>query len=198
MRQLRFVAAVILVAPALAFAQPSGGSGASPAADVSDSRFRDFIDASFVSPLFYLQVVGGGLIDEVSGFPKEWEGIEGFGKRTLVRLGQGFVAEGIGHSVAAVLHHRVAYDACQCQGGFARTKHAVARAFVSVTDKGGRAPNISLWTAKYASAAIADPWYPESYKQKDIWIQGSVGLVIAAGLNVVKEFAPELLRLVPF
>jgi hypothetical protein len=113
-------------------------------------------------------------------------------------LAQGLVAEGLGHSVAAVLNHRVQYDACQCRGGLGRTRHALGRAFVSVTDYGGRGPNVSLWIAKYGSAAIADPWYPQGYKQKDILIQGSVGLAIAAGLNVVKEFAPELLRLVPF
>jgi hypothetical protein len=164
----------------------------------SEHRFRDFIKASVVSPLFYLQVVGAGLIDEVGGFPKEWTGSEGFKDRTLVRLAQGFVAEGVGHGVAAVLNHRVQYDACQCRGGLGRTKHAVGRAFVSVTDYGGRGPNVSLWIAKYGSAAIADPWYPASYRQKDVLIQGSVALAIAAGLNVVKEFAPELLRLVPF
>jgi hypothetical protein len=199
MRQLRFAIALFVLLPGAAAAQQtrSDSSQAAPP-EASETRFRDFINASVVSPLFYLQVAGAGLIDEVGGFPKEWHGSDGFKDRTLVRLAQGFVAEGLGHGVAAVLNHRVQYDACTCRGGLSRTKHALGRAFVSVTDYGGRGPNVSLWIAKYGSAAIADPWYPASYKQKDVLIQGSVALAIAAGLNVVKEFAPELLRLVPF
>jgi hypothetical protein len=99
--------------------------------------------------------------------------------------------------VAAAIHHRVRYDACRCRG-FARVKHAMGRAFVSVHENGSAAPNYSLWIAKYSSAGLAKTWYPPSYTRTDIIREGSVGIVISGGLNILNEFSPELMKLIPF
>jgi hypothetical protein len=163
----------------------------------STDRFRDFINAAILSPTPYVLATGGGLIDQLSNMPEEWRGGGALTKQTVARLGSGFTSDAIGHSVAAIIRHRVRYDPCSC-GGFARVGHAMKRAFVSMTDRGGTAPNYSLWAGKFAAAGLANAWYPTSYQADDILREGSVGIVVSGGLNILKEFSPELMRLNPF
>lgn len=158
------------------------------AASAQTHRFDEFLDASVRSPLFYLQAAGSGLIDQVSHFPIEWTGASGYGKRNLARLEQGFLAEAIGHGVAAALNHEVRYDACACEGALPRVSHAMSRVLVSRHVDGHLAPNVSRLAAAYGSSAIADFWFPDSYRKKDIFWQATTSLGVAAGLNLVREF----------
>jgi hypothetical protein len=187
----------LVLAPATLLAQaPAPVAQAPRAVPTENDRFEEFLDASVRSPLFYVQAIGSGVLDELGGFPVEWRGLGGFTKRNTARVGQGFAAEAIGHGAAAALGHRVSYDACTCSG-FRRVTHAISRAFVSIKSDGhSLAPNWSLWGSKYASAGLANAWYPKTYTKGDVLVQGTGALGTAAGLNIVKEFAPELLRLV--
>jgi hypothetical protein len=184
------------MAPTAAFAQASASAPPDqPGAPVPYDRFEEFVNDSVKSPLFYVQAVGAGVLDQLGNFPTEWKGGSAFAKRNAARTGQAFAAEAVGHAAAAVLHHRVAYDPCTCTG-LPRVGHAIARAFVSLkSDGSGRAPNWSLWISKYASAGLANAWYPTTYTTADVASQGTAALGTAAGLNIVKEFAPEILRL---
>ena len=173
--------------------QPDTKAGGGPQLD----RFRDFVHVAVMSPTPYVLALGGGILDEMGNMPEEWTGGAGFGKRYLARQGGGFASDAIGHSVAAVIHHRVRYDPCTCRG-FARLTHAMGRAFVSLREHGGAAPNYSLWIAKFSSAGLANAWYPASYTRSDILREGAVGIVVSGGLNILNEFSPELMKLVPF
>ena len=186
------VLAWLVPAPLLAQGVTQPGAGqALPNLD----RFHDFVHVAILSPTPYVLALGGGVLDELGKFPEEWTGGKGFGKRYLARRGMGFASDAIGHSVGAVIHHRVHYDHCSC-GGWARVTHAMGRAFVSLKDDGGSAPNYSLWIAKFGAAGLANTWYPPSYTASDIIREGGVGIVASGGLNVLNEFAPDLLRLV--
>ena len=184
---------VLGLTPAVLSAQVLSPSG-SPT-PVPLDKFEEFVDHSLRSPTPYVYAAAGALLDQIGGFPKEWTGAEGFEKRTASHLGQGFTGDAIGHAAAAVLHHRVAYDMCACVGAIPRTGHALVRAFVSVKDDGGRAPNWSLWLSKYAAAGLANTWYPKSYTKGDTFWQATTAIGISAGLNALKEFSPELLRI---
>ena len=172
----RLVLAFVLLLPVSALAQ------------ATPDRLTEFRQDSVQSPLFYLQVVGSALIDQVSSFPEEWTGGNGFAKRNVARLEQLLLAEAIGHGVAAALNHQVRYDTCQCDGVLPRINHAISRIFVSRRADGRLAPNISRWTATYGSAAIADFWFPASYTKKDIFWGATTALGTAAALNIVREF----------
>ena len=132
------------------------------------------------------------MIDEANTFPEEWTGGKGFGQRTLARVGSGLSSDVIGHSVAAILRHRVLYEPCGCQGGWRRTKHALGRGFVTRTEGGRIAPHVSVFVAKTATAGLQDVWYPASYTGSDIAREAVVGVGINAVLNIAREFAPEL------
>lgn len=158
-------------------------------------RFRDFVHVAILSPTPYVLALGGGVLDELGEFPEDWTDGHAFSKRYLARQGMGLASDAIGHSVGAILHHRVRYDACRCRG-WSRVRHAMGRAFVSLKEGGGSSPNYSLWVAKYSAAGLANTWYPPSYTTRDIIREGGVGIVISGALNVLNEFSPDLLRLV--
>ena len=180
---------VAWLAPTPVFAQ--GATQRTPDLD----RFRDFVHVAILSPTPYVLALGGGVLDELGGFPEDWTDNHAFTKRYLARQGMGFASDAIGHSAGAMIHHRVRYDACTCDG-WLRVRHAMGRAFVSLKEGGGSAPNYSLWIAKYSAAGLANTWYPPSYTTSDIIREGGVGIVIAGALNVLNEFSPDLLRLV--
>jgi hypothetical protein len=195
MNRLRLFTVFLVIAPTVVFAQDSQTRTA--AAGPQLDRFHDFVHVAVLSPTPYALPFAGGVLDQLSNMPDEWSGGAGFGKRYLARQGGGLASDAIGHSVAAVIHHRVRYDPCSCRG-FARVKHAMGRAFVSAREDGGRAPNYSLWIAKFSAAGLANTWYPASYTSSDIVREGSVGIVVSGGLNILNEFSPELMKLIPF
>ena len=148
----RLLIALLILAPTTVFAQTAApasvlqpASGANPPVD----RFQDFLDRAVLSPGPYVLALGGGIIDELSGMPEEWTGSSGFAKRNLARVGSGFASDVIGHSVAAVLGHRVAYEPCSCAGGWSRTKHALGRGFVTRDDDGHTVAHASLFIGKF-------------------------------------------------
>lgn len=167
-----------------------------PAPGGAPGRLHDFVHAAVLSPGPYALGLAGGLVDQVTDFPEEWEGGEGFGQRALARVGGGFVSDAVGHSTGALLGHRVLYEPCSRDGVWRRTRHALSRGFVTRTDRGGLAPNVSLFVAKFTTAGVANAWYPSSYTGRDAVRDGFVGIGVSAALNVAREFGPELMRMI--
>jgi hypothetical protein len=191
---------LLILAPTATFAQTALAVGPQPSsgATLPPSRLDDFLGRAILSPGPYVLAIGGAVIDEMSNMPEEWTGSDGFTKRTGARLGSGLASDAIGHSVAAVLHHRVAYDPCSCVGGWPRTRHAIGRGFVTRHDEGHRVVHLSLFAAKFGAAGVATAWYPDSYTGSDVVREGFLGIGVNAALNIAREFAPELKRLLPF
>ena len=72
------------------------------------------------------------------------------------------------------------------------------RGFVTRADDGHLVAHVSVFVAKFGAAGLANAWYPQSYGGSDVVREGFVGIGVNAALNIAREFAPELLRLVPF
>jgi hypothetical protein len=141
--------------------------------------------------------LGAATIDEWSGFPSEWdERANPFGRRLAARLGMGFASDVIGHATGAVLNHRVLYEPCGCRGGWQRTGHAIGRGFVNRHEDGRVVFNASIFVAKFGAAAVGHSWYPASYTGSDMVREGLIGVGANAGLNVLREFGPDLKRLI--
>jgi hypothetical protein len=181
---------LLLLYPSLARAQ--SGNVPPPPAD----RVHDFVYASILSPGPYVLDLGAAIIDDVSKFPSEWEDTDhAFGKRFAARVASGFASDVIGHTTGALLHHRVLYEPCGCSAGWARTRHAIGRGFVTRHDSGRVVFHVSIFVAKFAAAGLATTWYPDSYTSSDIVREGFAGVGANAGLNILREFGPDLMRL---
>ena len=194
------VAALLLVlcAPARVFAEEPAQAAAAavPAPPPDFSRWQEFLDDSVKSGLWWVEVLGAGVIDQAGKQPADWSGGSGYAKRNAADAAKLLSAEAIGHAIAAVMDQRVAYDPCTCRG-VSRLGHSLGRAFVSLDSTDGhRVPNIPLWVAVLGSSAAASAWYPRSYTAHDVMISTGIALGAAAGIKVLKEFTPELKHLV--
>ena len=198
MKLLRFAAVptllLVLFAPARAFAEDA--AAVAPVAPPDFSRWQEFLDDSVKSGLWWVEVLGAGIIDQESKQPADWTGGSGYAKRNAADAAKLLSAEAIGHALAAVMDQRVAYDPCTCKG-VSRLGHSLGRAFVSLDSTDGhRVPNIPLWVAVLGSSAASSAWYPRSYTSHDVMVGSAIALGAAAGIKVLKEFTPELKHLV--
>ena len=100
------------------------------------------------------------------------------------------------HGSAAILNYETDYRPCGCEGVWRRSARAISRIFVTNDGRGKTVPNIPFLGGLYGGAMIATNWYPERFNP---WKEGvrvaTVQVGVAAGINVLKEFAPELKRL---
>jgi hypothetical protein len=180
----------VLCAPARAVAQEAASTAP------NFSRWQEFLDDSVRSGLWWVEVLGAGIIDQTGKQPPEWSGGSGYAQRNATDAAKLLSAEAIGHALAAVMDQRVAYDPCTCHG-VSRLSHSLGRAFVSLDGTDGhRVPNIPLWIAVLGSSAAATAVYPQSYTAHDVMIGTGIALGAAAGIKVLKEFTPELKHLV--
>jgi hypothetical protein len=189
MNLLRLVLVLGALGPAVASAQIP---------EPPHDRFQDFIELSLTTPGPHVLHLGAALLDQLGNYPEEWQGSSGFPKRLAGRYGFGFTSDAVGHSAAALFHHRVRYEPCSCAGGWRRTFHALGRGFVTRHDEGHLTLHTSIFIAKFSAAGIANAWYPASYTGGDMLREGVLGVGINAALNIAREFGPELMRLVPF
>lgn len=199
----RLSIAIVILVPALACAQalpiPAAverqtAPGTTP---VPYDRFHEFIHNTIASPAFHLEALGAAMIDQVGGFPKEWDAeADPFLKRSAARFGQSFTASIIEASGAQALHYHVGYERCGCSGGGRRLGHAVTHTFVVHHVDGHLVFNTPFVVSRYSAAAIANAWFPESYKAATVVSQGTAALGFAVGLNILDEFGPDLLHLV--
>jgi hypothetical protein len=181
---------LVLLFPSIAFAQ-------NKIPPPPDHRLHDFVYAAILSPGPYALDLGAAIIDDWSKFPSEWEQADHpFGRRYAARLGFGFASDVLGHTTGALLHQRVMYEPCGCRGKWARTKHAVRRGFVTRHDSGRVVFHVSIFVAKFGAATVANAWYPDSYTVGDVVREGFAGVGANAGLNILREFGPDLERMV--
>jgi hypothetical protein len=143
-----------------------------------------------------VEAFGAALIDQANGFPHEWDS-EGhaFLKRNAARFGQAFTASIIEASAAEAMHYHVGYERCGCSGGMRRLGHAVVHTFVVRHVDGHIVLNTPFLASRYGSAAVANAWYPGSYKAADVVSQGTFSLGSAVGLNILDEFGSDILHI---
>lgn len=76
-----------------------------------------------------------------------------------------------------------------------RVAYAISRLFVTRTDSGHPAPNISYWMATASSAVLSNTYYPPGDRSRsDAAIRFGVDFATQAGFNLVKEFWPDFKR----
>jgi hypothetical protein len=80
-----------------------------------------------------------------------------------------------------------------------RVGHAMTRTLFTRDGQGRAVPNVPLVAGAAGGALIARAWYPRDERPGgDAARIAAMSLVGQAGVNVAKEFAPELKRLIPF
>ena len=98
----------------------------------------------------------------------------------------------------AILEWEPRYDLCHCSGFWPRTRHAIARNFVTYnrTEREIR-PQIVPYAAAFGAGAIPALWEPGNHNLLVKGYQGAVTQVgVGIGVNWLAEFAPDIKRII--
>jgi hypothetical protein len=163
----------------------------------SQERWDRYVRESFTTPSPYVRMLVPTVIEQWRNVPEEWgKGGHGFSRRLGARYAQVQLQNVMFHGSAAALGYRTQYESCGCEGKGKRIAHAISRIFITRARDGTQVGNTPLLASMYGAATIATNWYPERYSP---WKEGLRGATIqlgtTAGMNVIREFVPELKRL---
>lgn len=159
-------------------------------------RWCSYVKQNFTTPGVAIRTFGAGLGEQLGTKPPEWGGgVNGYFHRTGSELGRFTMQGTIQASMAAGLHQDTRYIPCHCTGISSRALHAVGRNFLTYGERGQRQLDVSGLSGIYGSSMLSIYWYPGHYSPLVQGVQGGHGgVAIQTGLNLLKEFSPELAR----
>jgi hypothetical protein len=77
-----------------------------------------------------------------------------------------------------------------------RTAYSITRVFVTRTDSGRSAPNVSFWLAAATSAALSNTYYPHGDRSPgDAAWRFGLAFGSQASFNLAKEFWPDIKKM---
>lgn len=124
------------------------------------------------------------------------QGAEGFAKRygaaVADKVASDFMKE---FAFPVIFRQDPRYFRKATGSGGSRTGYAISRVFVARSDSGKRMFNVSEVLGCFASAALVNAWYPdEDRDMRNTLVRGGGRLGVSMGLNILKEFMPEVTR----
>lgn len=159
-------------------------------------RWHQYLEDTWQSGGFYVAALATAANDQATRIPPEWRlDAAGFGERTASWIAIFGIQESIHHGGAAALGFDPRYLACQCRGFLRRSAHAVKWSVVTKNSSGQARPDLPVIAGAYGSGVVSTFWYPAPHKPlADGVTAGNQQMLFVAGINVIKEFAPELKR----
>jgi hypothetical protein len=196
-------------APATNLAQPSeiqlpanpatrlqpGGNGFVPLD--AQQRARLFFKGYLGSPVPYAATVaeaaGTLIVGDPDGWRRNWSG---YGKRTGTTFALFTLEETIHDTGDAALRLDPRYFHCRCSGVWHRSWHALKMTALASDGDGQLHLDLPRFAGDYAASMIVTTWYPPHYSPLVQGVQmGHVQVGSDVGMNLLREFSPELKRI---
>ena len=139
-------------------------------------------------------MVGAG-IDQARGEPREWGGgMRGFGRRLGSAFGTHAVRTTIHFGVSKMLHEELDYRRSDKQGFRPRVTHALlATVITRKTTTGRQTLAVGEITGVIGGGLISRLWHPARFHTVGSGLSSAgVSFAAGAGMNVVREFWPEI------
>jgi hypothetical protein len=159
-------------------------------------RVQLWVNSTFTTYGIYAKTALFSVADQARNIPPAWgDGWAGYGKRVASRHGQFVIQNSLTSLGNGILGYEPRYDVCRCDGFWRRTRHAVARNFVTYdrTETKLR-PQLALYAGAFGGGAAAASWTPNH----DLLTLGGRGVLAQAGVgvltNLAGEFWPEVMR----
>jgi hypothetical protein len=126
----------------------------------------------------------------------EWgQGMEGYGKRLASKLGNHIIKRSIHHSLGVLWNEDPRYLPSAKVGIFPRGLYAASRSFIVRRDDGRDKIADARLIGVFAGSFISRRWQPENDRgTRNALESAGISIAIDAGLNVVREFWPEIRR----
>ena len=141
--------------------------------------------------------IGTGL-DQWRGHPAEWgQGWDSLGVRFTSHIGQHLAERSIMFPLQAIDHEDPRYFYSTKPTYKGRLMDALLHTVRRRNDSGGMMPAYSEFVGEFGGVAISRLWWPEEYRTAhSILVSGANAILIDASLNVLREFTPDLKRLI--
>jgi hypothetical protein len=139
-------------------------------------------------PGAFIGVVGGGLLDHVSGKQAAWgDDADGLARRIGSRATQAVVQASVRHGLAALMHRSTGYQPCDCRGFGPRVEHALLETFTDRRPDGSRALSVPRIAGAYAGGLSRLAWEPDRSAG-----EVALGTTLSFGFTAVFNIAREL------
>lgn len=138
----------------------------------------------------------GASFDQLRNRPSEWgQGWGPFGERFGSHIGYYVIQRSIMFPVQAIDHEDTRYFPSTHKSIPARIGDAVLHTVWRHADDGGMMPAFSEIMGDYGAAAVSRMWWPDHYHTaSSILIAGSDTILVDAGINIFREFKPDIKR----
>ena len=179
-RFFAFAAVLFALVPAFAQAQVRVGRDSSTRLN----RFgRDLVYGAGMG-LLYAEV------DQMRNDPPQWgKGWDGYSKRAASNVGEFAIQEGVSEGLAAALQRPLDYQPCSCHGFDHRMAWALQQSVADVMPHDQHPIAIPRIVGAYAGSFAQALWRPASSSRGRVAVvNGTVSLLIGAGINVFQEF----------
>ena len=127
--------------------------------------------------------------DQLRKDPPQWgTGWEGYRKRAASDIGEFVVQEGATEALAAALHRPLDYEPCPCHGFGNRLRWALWGSVTDPMPHGSHPIAAPRIIGAYAGSFAQAWWRPAgSDRVRTALLNGTLSLLIGAGINVVQE-----------
>jgi hypothetical protein len=159
-------------------------------------RWNLYTKGTLLSPGPYVVGLGLASVAQASNEPKEWGGDwGGYGKRVASTYGIILTEETIHQSMATALRTDPRYLRCDCKNGWHRSWNAIEMTLLTRDNRGRLTIDAAQIAGAYGSGMISTFWYPSRYSPTAQGLRiGNLNLAVVAGVNIIREFSPELKR----
>jgi len=134
--------------------------------------------------------------DQADKEPHDWGfGSDAFGVRLASRFGRSLVRQNLAFGVRAFDHEDPRYFVLGHGSPWQRTRYAVVHTFVVRKNDGSMMPAYSRFVADYGMPYIEEQWQPGHLRTFPEGLRaGTVALGIGTGMNIGREFWPDIRR----
>ena len=162
-----------------------------------EERWKLYSRGTVLSPGPYVLGLGLASVAQATNRPKEWGGgWDGYGKRVGSTYGIILTEETIRQSMAAALRTDPRYLRCDCKNGWHRSWNAIEMTLLTRDHRGRLTIDAAQIAGAYGSGMISTTWYPSGGTAAAQGFRtGNLNLALMGGINLVREFQPELKRI---
>jgi hypothetical protein len=138
----------------------------------------------------------GAVVDQARDRPSDWgQGWGAYGERYASHVGQYLIQRSIMSPVQAIDGEDSRYLRSKRTSYGGRLGDAFFHTIWRPDHYGGMMPAYSEFIGDYGAAAISRAWWPQRFHNgQAVFVAGSNTILIDAGINVLREFAPDLKR----
>jgi hypothetical protein len=149
------------------------------------------------NPLPYYAATTAAVGELLAGEPEGWpRSFSGYSRRAGSQITLLMFEEGVHEGGDAALGLDPRYYRCRCAGFLRRSGHALKMTFLAYDAQGHLHLDTPRLAGDYGGAMLITSWYPSQYRARVQGVQmGHVQVALDGGINLAREFLPEMKRL---